>query len=385
MKRCIQPQARFTACGFSFDRSPSYLNDHAPLWLNMDTKQYIQIFDELDDNDQLASATKIGGRKQKNPHRNPKKMSDADHTFKSQQDDSANTYKFTYKAARFEEWWLLDSIGPFYEHKLITDVLRRLKGGKEASVYLCRATPESEVHPGLSRRAGLLAAKVYRPRSLRNLKNDQIYRTGRIDLADDGKKLFKEADVNAIIKRTAYGEELRHTSWIAYEFNTLEMLHAAGADVPKPVGMEKNAILMEYIGDAGSAAPTLNTVTLDRDEARQLFDRVIRNVDLLLTSGRIHGDLSAYNILYWDGDITLIDFPQVTFLEENPSAWVIFMRDVTRVCQYFKSQGVKCDARKLAADLWTSHGHQVVREVHPLYLDAEKKEDRRLWEKQKSK
>lgn len=342
----------------------------------MDTKQYIQIFDELDDNDQSNSATK-NGRKQKYPLRNPKKESESDHKFRSQQDDSASTYKFAYKAARFEEWWLLDSIGPFYEHKLISDVLRRLKGGKEASVYLCQASPENE--------ASLLAAKVYRPRSLRNLKNDQVYRTGRTDLGKDGKRLVKEADINAIIKRTAYGEEVRHTSWIAYEFSTLEMLHAAGADVPKPVSMEKNAILMEYIGDAGNAAPTLNTVTLERDEARELFDRVIRNLDLLLTLERIHGDLSAYNILYWDGDITLIDFPQVTFTEANPSSWVIFLRDVTRVCQYFRSQGVKCDARKLATDLWTSHGHKVVKEVHPLYLDAEKKkEDRRLWEKQKS-
>lgn len=340
----------------------------------MDTKQYIQLFDELDDDDRLNNATK-NGRKQKYPLRNPKKESESDHAFRSQQDDSASTYTFTYKAARFEEWWLLDSIGPFYEHKLISDVLRRLKGGKEASVYLCQASTESE--------AQHLAAKVYRPRSLRNLKNDQIYRTGRTDLGKDGKRLVKEADINAIIKRTAYGEEVRHTSWIAYEFSTLEILHAAGADVPKPVAMEKNAILMEYIGDAGNAAPTLNTVTLERDEARELFDRVIRNLDLLLTLERIHGDLSAYNILYWDGDITLIDFPQVTFTEANPSSWVIFLRDVTRVCQYFRSQSVKCDARKLAADLWTSHGHQVVKEVHPLYLDAEKKEDRRLWEKQK--
>ena len=342
----------------------------------MDTKHYIQIFDELDDDDRLDNETK-NGRKQKYPLRNPKKESESDHAFKSQQDDSAGTYKFTYKAARFEEWWLLDSIGPFYEHKLISDVLRRLKGGKEASVYLCQASTESE--------PSLLAAKVYRPRSLRNLKNDQIYRTGRTDLGKDGKRLVKEADINAIIKRTAYGEEVRHTSWIAYEFSTLEMLHAAGADVPKPVSMEKNAILMEYIGDVGSAAPTLNTVTLDRDEARDVFDRVIRNLDLLLTLERIHGDLSAYNILYWDGDITLIDFPQVTFAEANPSAWTIFLRDVTRVCQYFRSQGVNCDARTLAADLWKSHGHQVVKEVHPLYLDAEKNEDRHLWEKQKSK
>jgi RIO kinase 1 len=341
----------------------------------MDTKHYIDLFDDLDNNDQTDNFIQKNKRPQRFPERHFKHNRARNTDFLKGQDDSSRSFNYTYKPARFQEWWLLESIGDFYEHKLISDVLRRLKGGKEASVYLCRGTEST---------APLVAAKVYRPRSLRNLKNDGIYRAGRIDLGEDGKKLFKEANVNAIIKRTAYGEELRHTSWIAYEFNSLESLYAAGADVPKPHGMEKNAILMEYIGDEELAAPTLNAVTLDRDEARGLFERVIRNLDLLLTSNRIHGDLSAYNILYWDGDITLIDFPQVVDLEANPSAWVIFLRDVTRVCQYFNAQGVQRDARKLAADLWTSHGHKVVQEIHPLHLDAEKKEDRRLWEKQKA-
>jgi RIO kinase 1 len=147
--------------------------------------------------------------------------------------------------------------------------------------------------------------------------------------------------------------------------------------------MEKNAILMGYIGDVDSAAPALNTVTLDRDELKSLYERVVWNIDLLLANERIHGDLSAYNILYWDGEITLIDFPQVVYPEANPAAWSIFLRDVTRVCQYFASQGWRRDARKLAADLWTSYGHRIVKEVDPSHLDAENNEDRRLWEKQK--
>jgi len=342
----------------------------------MDTKQYLEMLDKLDDNEQTKSFTDKNKRPQRFPERHFKHARAANAEFLKGQDDSSRSFNYTYKAARFEEWWLLESLGDFYEHKWISDVLRRLRGGKEASVYLCQASAESD--------AEFLTVKVYRPRSLRSLKNDAIYRTGRIDLGDDGKKLFKEADVNAIRKRTSYGEDLRHTSWIAYEFNTLEMLHSAGADVPKPFAMQKNAILMEYIGDFDTAAPTLNSVTLDRDEARPLFDRVIRNVDLLLANERIHGDLSAYNILYWDGGVTLIDFPQVVHAEANPSSWVIFLRDVTRVCQYFATQGVKVNARKLAADLWTAHGHKVVQEVHPSQLDAESKEDRRLWKRQQS-
>lgn len=342
----------------------------------MNTDEYIDLFDELDDNDQTDNFLNKGKRRQRFPKRHFKYVRARNAEFLKGQDDSSRSFDFTYKAARFEEWWLLESLGDFYEHKWISDVLHRLKGGKEASVYLCRGSDAAD--------GRLVAAKVYRPRMLRNLKNDAMYRTGRIDLDQDGNALFKEADVNAIVKRTKYGEELRHQSWIAYEFKTLETLYEAGADVPKPYAMEKNAILMQYIGDESRAAPQLNTVGLGRDEARQLFDRVVLDLNLLLDHQRIHGDLSAYNILYWAGNLTLIDFPQVVQPDMNPSAWMIFLRDVTRICQYFDAQGVKCDGRRLATELWTSHGHRVVREVHPSYLDADDPKDRKIWEQQKS-
>jgi RIO kinase 1 len=367
---------RVSPCGFYLPQVIApVVFDLTRLVPKMNTDDYMDLFDELDDNEQVENFINKDKRRQRFPERHFKYVREASAEFLEGQDDSSRNFKFTYSAARFEEWWLLESIGDFYEHKWITDVLRSLKGGKEASVYLCTSGPAIE--------SPLVAAKVYRPRSLRNLKNDGQYRTGRVDLDESGHAIVKDGDIHAMKKRTAYGEELRHQSWIAYEFQTLEILHAAGADVPKPYAMEKNAILMDYIGELDSAAPTLNSVTLDPDEVRPLYERVMRNVDLLLSQGRIHGDLSAYNILYWDGDITLIDFPQVVPPEGNPAAWTIFLRDVTRICQYFASQGLKRNARQLAADLWTSHGYRIMKEVHPRDLDPEKKEDRQLWEKQK--
>lgn len=343
----------------------------------MNTDDYINLFDELDNDEQTENFLNKEKRRQRFPDRHFKYVREANAGFLKGQDDSSRSFNFTYSAARFEEWWLLESLGDFYEHRWITDVLRSLKGGKEASVYLCRSGPAIE--------APLVAAKVYRPRSLRNLKNDSQYRAGRVDLDESGNAIVKDGDLHAMEKRTNYGEELRHQSWIAYEFQTLEILQAAGADVPKPHAMEKNAILMEYVGDISSAAPTLNSVSLDPEEASSLFQRVIWNIDLLLSNQRIHGDLSAYNILYWDGDITLIDFPQVVPPDSNPFAWTIFLRDVTRICQYFNAQGVRSNPRQLASELWTAHGHRIVKEIDPRDLDPENKEDRHLWEKQRNK
>lgn len=337
----------------------------------MSKNQLNKLYNELDE----AYADDVESTLGRTSKKRQSKRQEMDARLFVRAQEAAGEFKFTYKAARFEEAWLLDSLNEIAGQQLISDVLRKIKAGKEASVYLCRS--------GTSIGTRLVAAKVYRPRMLRNLKNDAIYRTGRTDLDEDGAAIFRDADVRAIMHRTKYGEELRHTSWISYEFKTLEKLHEAGANVPKPYAMLKNSIMMEYIGDAGVPAPILNSVTLNRDEARQLFDRVILNLSLLLQNERIHGDLSAYNILYWDGDITLIDFPQVVHPDGNPSAWNIFLRDVTRICQYFNSQGVKTNARELASELWTSHGYHTVKEVHPRYLDAEDDTDRQLWEQQR--
>jgi len=335
----------------------------------MSKNQLSEYFDELDDALEYDSPSKRVSQK-----RESKKREQEARLFIRAQ-EIAREFQFTYKAARFEEAWLLDSLIEIYEHQWISDVLRKVKGGKEASVYLCKSGADMD--------APLVAAKIYRPRSLRNLKNDAQYRVGRVDLDADGSALWKEADINAIAKRTSYGEEVRHRSWIAYEFKTLELLFEAGADVPKPYAMEKNAIVMDFVGDESTAAPILNSVNLSAHEAQELLDRIIYNIDIMLANDCIHGDLSAYNILYWNGSIRLIDFPQIVLPKANPASWKIFLRDVTRICDYFSSQGVHCDAYKIASDIWTARGFHVGKRVDPKYLDPDDPNDRKLWEKQK--
>ena len=341
----------------------------------MNTKKYLNFLDELDDNDALDAYLQFDAQRPRHiKGRISKKLEKEENVFINAQDDSRGSFKFTYKASRHEEGWLLDSLGPLYEQKWISDVLRQIKGGKEASVYLCK--------PGVAVDAPYLAAKVYRPRQFRNLKNDSQYRVGRAELDDSGNAIIDDGALYAISKRTAFGEKLRHQSWIMYEYQTMQTLDEAGADVPKPFAMGNNAILMEYIGDPDMAAPPLQALDLEPAEAQRLFNRTLTNVDLMLERKRIHGDLSAYNILYWGGDIILIDFPQVVSPESNPAAWTIFLRDITRVCEYFAAQGIKSNPGELAARVWRSHGYRIRKEVDPMYLDADDAADRRIWEQQ---
>ena len=83
-----------------------------------------------------------------------------------------------------------------------------IKGGKEATVYLCAAHPTTGTD--------YLAAKVYRPRIFRNLKNDAVYQEGRRKLDSSGNEITDDGMLHAIRKKTQYGWELTHTSWIEY-------------------------------------------------------------------------------------------------------------------------------------------------------------------------
>jgi len=272
----------------------------------------------------------------------------------------AADWTMTYVPARFEAAWLRASIASFYEEEWISDVLASVKGGKEANVYRCQAHPNTGEE--------LLAAKVYRPRQFRNLRNDKAYRDGRTILTPEGRPV-KRSDqrlMRAIGKKTSFGQQVSHSSWLMHEFTTLERLYQVGAAVPKPAAANDNALLMSYCGDRRRAAPTLNGVRLGARAARQLFEEVLRNIELMLAQGVIHGDLSAYNILYWEGRITLIDFPQVSYVATNRNARAIFERDVTRVCDYFMAQGVPIQPNQIAAELWARHTEIDPNDLMPL-------------------
>jgi RIO kinase 1 len=259
----------------------------------------------------------------------------------------------TYRPARYEAEWLLSSLRSFFDEQLIGDVLGQVKGGKEASVYRCAADATTGV--------ALLAAKVYRPRMFRNLRNDKVYREGRAILTADGRAVKKTDHrvMRAIGKKTAFGEQVKHTSWVMYEYTTIERLYRAGAAVPQPLAAAENAILMSYYGDEQRAAPTLNEVSLAPDEAAALFQEALRNIELLLQHNLVHGDLSAYNILYWQGRIVIIDFPQVADLQNNSQAALILQRDISRVCDYFSRQGVRCEPAAIMDELWGRYGQEV--------------------------
>jgi RIO kinase 1 len=231
----------------------------------------------------------------------------------------------------------LEKLNAFIGDGLITEIVAEVKRGKEATVYCCRAAESTGRE--------LLAAKIYRPIEHRAFRNDAIYQPGH-DAA------LNRRDRLAMAKKSRHGRGVQLGIWLHAEYDTLRMLHAAGADVPEPVASADGALLMEFIGDGDGAAPMLSRVELGPDEARQCLRRILDNVALWLRYDRVHGDLSPYNVLYRDGAPVVIDFPQSVDPRMNPNAHELLFRDVENICGFFARFGVRAEPRRIAGEFW---------------------------------
>lgn len=270
------------------------------------------------------------------------------YTDEEEESQQQTTFNPLFLASRRDAPWLLSSLTPLYEQQLISDVLGEAHSGKEAMVYCCAAHPSTG--------AEYLAAKIYRPRMFRSLRNDAVYRFSRVQRDEQGQAEHGNSRRgSAATRKTERGRAAQVAAWIEYEYQTQRLLYNQGANVPRPYAQVGNAVLMEYIGAVEQPAPRLGGVLLEPREAREHFACIMRNIELALACGRIHGDLSEYNILYWEGKVTLIDFAQAADPYHNSDVYSLFARDVARVCRYFARYGIETNAGELAREIWTRH------------------------------
>jgi RIO kinase 1 len=186
---------------------------------------------------------------------------------------------------------------------------------------------EGNVFHGTAPDGGALALKIYRVSNatFKNIANYII-----------GDSRFRK--VRRVRKDIIY-------AWAQKEYKNLLGMAAAGARVPKVIEQRNNILVMSYIGDETQPAPLLREVRLDDPAAG--FEDLVESMVAIRKAGLVHGDLSEYNVLVWDGHLWVIDCGQAVPLKHgHAEEW--FMRDCTNVARYFKRLGVPTDAASLA-------------------------------------
>lgn len=230
------------------------------------------------------------------------------------------------------------------------DDLGVVKTGKEAQINLIHR----HGHDG---RSCVFVRKRYLPREVKHkgelealgvqrssaFVNDVQYREGR--------QFRKTRDRRAVERMSTYGRRLLQDRWMGHEHEVMTRLWQAGMAVPYPIAYDGNVFDLEYLGDDDAAAPQLRAARLNRDELTEAFDQVLDGLHLLAGEGFAHGDLSAYNLLWWSGRVWFIDFPQAVDVAANPQGIEFLHRDVLNVCTWFAQRGLGVDGEAVFAEV----------------------------------
>jgi RIO kinase 1 len=204
------------------------------------------------------------------------------------------------------------ALQPLIDDGVIDEVIRPLKSGKEATVYLVRSGGETR------------CAKVYRDMAQRSFQKRAQYQEGR--------KVRGSRQARAMSKSTRFGRREQEAAWKNAEVDALYQLTSAGVRVPRPFGYFNDTLIMELVTDAaGDPAPRLGDLELAPDTARDYHGFLIQQIVRMLSIGLIHGDLSEFNVLVGPNGPVIIDLPQVVNAAGNNGALAMLERDVNNI------------------------------------------------------
>ena len=222
---------------------------------------------------------------------------------------------------------------PLIDDGVIDEVVRSLKSGKEATVYVVRSG------------ARVRCAKVYRDMGQRSFQKRAQYQEGR--------KVRGSRQARAMSKSTRFGRKEQEAAWKNAEVDALYQLVAAGVRVPQPYGYFNDVLVMELVTDSdGNPAPRLGEVDLPPETAREYHRFLIRQIVRMLSVGLIHGDLSEFNVLVGPDGPVIIDLPQVVNAAGNNGAFAMLERDVNNIRNTLGRFATELLETQFAREMW---------------------------------
>ena len=226
------------------------------------------------------------------------------------------------------------ALQPLIDDGVIDEVIRSLKSGKEATVYVVRTGSQ------------LRCAKVYRDMAQRSFQKRAQYQEGR--------KVRGSRQARAMSKSTRYGRKEQEAAWKNAEVDALYQLVAADVRVPRPYGYFNDVLIMELVTDLeGNPAPRLGEVDLSPEIAREYHGFLVRQIVRMLSIGLIHGDLSEFNVLVAPDGPVIIDLPQAVNAAGNNGALAMLERDVNNIRNTLGRFAPELLETEFAREMWS--------------------------------
>jgi RIO kinase 1 len=259
--------------------------------------------DEFEEIEVADTAADIAGRQ-------------ADREFSEFRERIENTEQFKLEESVFDEATYL-ALYDLVQDGHIVAFGGPISTGKEANVYTALGPDETEV-----------AVKVYR-----------INASEFVDMREylDGDPRFR--GIGSDKKKVVL-------AWVRKEFANLNRAQQAGVRVPNPIAVQRNVLVMEYIGTEAGRAKRLSEVDVENPETA--FDVVREYMRRLYGAGLVHGDLSEYNIVFHEGQLVVLDMGQAVTVH-HPNSREFLQRDCENVAAFFGRQGLEVSVTDLLA------------------------------------
>lgn len=190
--------------------------------------------------------------------------------------------------------------------------------GKEANIFSARTKEGNRV-----------IVKIYR---LSTCDFNKMYDYIRVDPRFQGLKRSRREVIFA---------------WAQREYRNLLKVREAGLNVPTPIVVLYNILVMDCVGRE-DIAPRLKDLPPKNPD--KFLSELTKNLQKLYKAEIVHGDLSPFNILNDNETPVVIDWSQATSFD-SPNAQEYFLRDIKNVVVFFKKQGVSVSEDKILKKL----------------------------------
>ena len=137
--------------------------------------------------------------------------------------------------------------------------------------------------------------------------------------------------------------------WVRKEFRNLSRLEKWGLAVPKPLGVHKNVLVMEYLGTPTAPSPRLRDVQIVDPAA--VYEELLEFLAVTWQKANmVHGDFSPYNIM-WHGDRPVVIDVGQAVVQSHPKSQEFLVRDVTRLVEWANKNGVEIELAEAMFDV----------------------------------
>ena len=230
--------------------------------------------------------------------------------------------KIDKERIRIKDSDTLKSIESVFDFQTSMLIVKLMNSGIIKDIGFCVSTgKEANVYHGYRKKDEEIAIKIYRTASA-EFKKNWIYVQG-----DPRFKRYKKGTYAFIY------------TWAKKEFKNLKRMNKIGVRAPKPIDVQKNVLVMEFIGKNQVAAPLLKESKIKKPN--KMYGEVVEYITRLYEKANmVHADLSEFNILNYKNKPVIIDVSQAVLLD-HPYAAAFLFRDIKNINRYFSSLNVE--------------------------------------------